>query len=284
MYPQIPSTFPPQKQNEQPGLEYIMKPLPIFDNPEYKGSSKLKDKIAIISGGDSGIGRAVAVAFAKEGADIALSFLDEFTDAEETKDYIEKFGVKCVLFDGDLSNSDMANHIVEQTISYFGKIDILVNNCAVQYPQASLFDITDEQLKCTFETNVYSYFYLTRAALSHMKCGDSIINTTSVTAHRGSACLLDYSATKGAITSFTRSLSESLINQGIRVNAVSPGPIWTPLIVSSFENSEHFGSNVPMGRAGQPFECAPAYVYLASDDSRYVSGQIIHINGGEIVA
>ncbi|CEK33689.1 SDR family oxidoreductase [Paraclostridium sordellii] len=280
--------FPQQHQDSQPGLEYIMEPRPISDNPYYIGSCKLQGKVAIITGGDSGIGRAVAYAFAKEGADIAISYLCEHKDANETKENIERLGRKCILIPGDLKKEEMSKVVVEKTIKYFGKIDILVNNHGVQFIQESILDITAEQLDETFKTNIYSFFYMTKAVLPHLKKGASIINTTSITAYQGEPLLIDYSATKGAILTFTRSLSQSLISKGIRVNGVAPGPIWTPLIPSSFsaKQVETFGSNtskVPMKRAGQPFEVATSFVFLASDDSSYMSGQILHPNGGAIV-
>lgn len=280
--------FPPQHQECQPGLEYLMEPRPISDNPYYRGSCKLQGKVAIITGGDSGIGRAVAYAFAKEGADIAISYLCEHKDANETKAYIEGLGRKCILIPGDLRNEEMSKTVVEKTIECFGKIDILINNHGVQFIQNSILDITAEQLDDTFRTNVYAFFYMTKAALPHLKKGASIINTTSITAYKGEPLLIDYSATKGAVLTFTRSLSQSLISKGIRVNGVAPGPIWTPLIPASFsaEQVETFGSytsKVPMNRAGQPFEVATSFVFLASDDSSYMSGQILHPNGGAIV-
>ncbi len=282
---QKPTTFPPQHQQAQPGMEGIMEPRPIFDNPCYKGSEKLKDKVAIITGGDSGIGRAVAVAFAKEGADVVISYLNEHEDAEETKRFVENCGRKCLLIAGDISDENFCKSIIDKTIDTFKKLDILVNNSGVQYPQTSIDLITLDQLESTFKINVFSMFYLTKAALPHLKKGSTIINTTSVTAYEGHKDLIDYSATKGAIVSFTRSLSLSLVGNGIRVNAVAPGPIWTPLIVSSFNETKvtTFGSNTQMKMAGQPYELAPAYVYLASEDSSYVTGQVIHVNGGTIV-
>lgn len=280
--------FPPQHQECQPGLEYLMEPRPISDNPYYRGSCKLQGKVAIITGGDSGIGRAVAYAFAKEGADIVISYLCEHKDANETKAYVEGLGRKCILIPGDLRDEEMSKVVVEKTLECFGKIDILVNNHGVQFIQKSILDITAKQLDDTFKTNVYAFFYMTKAALPHLKKGASIINTTSITAYKGEPLLIDYSATKGAVLTFTRSLSQSLISKGIRVNGVAPGPIWTPLIPSSFsaEQVETFGSDtskVPMNRAGQPFEVATSFVFLASDDSSYMSGQILHPNGGAIV-
>lgn len=285
-FKQKPTSFPSQHQEKQPGIEEIMEPRPIFDNPSYIGSNKLKEKVAIITGGDSGIGRAVAIAFAKEGADIVISYLDEHQDAEETKKHVEDLGRKCLLIPGDISSEDFCKSIIDKTIDTFKKLDILVNNAGVQYPQASIDLITSEQLEKTFKVNIFPMFYLTKAALPHLNKGSAIINTTSVTAYEGHKDLIDYSATKGAILTFTRSLSLSLVGKGIRVNAVAPGPIWTPLIVSSFDATKvtTFGSDVPMKVAGQPYELAPAYVYLASEDSSYVSGQVIHVNGGTMVS
>lgn len=280
-----PITFPAQYQDFQPGMEYQMNPLPIFENPNYIPSNKLKDKTVIISGGDSGIGRAVSVLFAKEGANIVISYLNEHQDAENTKKIIEGLGRKCILISGDLRDENLSQYIVDETLNSFGKIDILINNCGVQFPQNSILDISSAQLRDTFETNIYTFFYLTKAVLPHLKANSSIINTTSITAFAGKKNLIDYSATKGAILVFTKSLALSLADQKIRVNAVAPGPIWTPLIPSSFsaQEVEIFGTETPLKRAGQPFELAPAYLYLASDDSRYVTGQIIHVNGGTIV-
>ncbi|HZG80487.1 MAG TPA: SDR family oxidoreductase [Brevibacillus sp.] len=281
---ETPITFPPQHQDRQPGMEYLMVPRPIYDNPAYMGSGKLLGKIAMITGGDSGIGRAAAVAFAKEGADVAIPYLDEHGDAEETRRVIEGYGRRCLLLPGDLREEAWCQEVVNQTISFFGKLDVLVLNQAVQFPQHSILDISREQLEDTFRTNLYPHFFLTKAALPFLQPGSSIISTTSVTAYQGEPLLLDYSSTKGAIVSFTRSLSLQLKDRGIRVNAVAPGPIWTPLIVSSFsaEYVTTFGTDTPMLRAGQPFELAPTYVYLASDDSGYVSGQVLHVNGGTI--
>lgn len=281
----LPKTFPAQHQSKQPGLESEMTPLPIFDDPSYKSSGKLKDKIALITGGDSGIGRAVAIAFAKEGAKVVISYLNEEADAKQTKACIESYGGHCDLMMGDLSSEVFCKQLVENVVKQFGALDILVNNAAVQFPQNSLEAITKTQLETTFEVNLFSMFYVTQAALKHMKQGSCMINTASITAYEGHDKLIDYAATKGAIVSFTRSLSQSIVNQGIRVNAVAPGPIWTPLIVSSFSKEEvtQFGKNTPMKRAGQPFELAPTYVYLASNDSSYVTGQVLHVNGGTIV-
>ena len=281
----IPITFLAQHQDVQSGMEYLMNPLPIFDNPEVTGSGKLKDKVTIITGGDSGIGRAISVLFAKEGSDIAIVYLNEKEDALVTQKAVESYGRKCMLIEGDLRKEAFSSFIVENVIKNLGKIDILINNCGVQFPQNSILDITAEQLKNTFETNIFSFFYLTKAVLPHLAPHSSIINTTSVTAFEGHKTLIDYSSTKGAISVFTKSLALSLASEKIRVNAVAPGPIWTPLIPASFSKEEVsiFGTDVPLKRAGQPFELAPAYLYLASDDSRYVTGQIIHVNGGSMV-
>jgi NAD(P)-dependent dehydrogenase (short-subunit alcohol dehydrogenase family) len=277
--------FPPQHQNHQPGIESEMNPRPVSVAQNYKSAGKLAGKTAIITGGDSGIGKSVAIYFAKEGADVAIVYLDEHQDAEETKGLVEAEGRRCLLFSGDVGNEEFCKDTVSKTVNQFGKIDVLVNNAAEQHPQQSLLDITSAQLEKTFRTNIFSYFYMSKMVLPHMKQGATIINTASVTAYAGNEQLLDYSATKGAIVTFTRSLAKSLAPQGIRVNGVAPGPIWTPLIPSTFNEDQvaSFGSNTPMGRAGQPFELGPSYVYLASDDSSYVSGQILHVNGGEII-
>lgn len=281
----LPKAFPPQHQMIQPGIESIMRPEPIFDNPNYKGSGKLKNKCVLITGGDSGIGRAVSIAFAKEGANIVISYLYEDDDAEITQRYVEKYGCKCYLMPGDIMNKSFCKDLVNFTVDKLGGIDILINNAGVQFPKDTIECISESQLDLTFKVNVYPMFYLTQECLKHMKRGSTIINTASITAYQGKKNLIDYSSTKGAIVSFTRSLSLSLIKKGIRVNAVAPGPIWTPLIVSSFSADEvsEFGSDVPMKRAGQPFELAPAYVYLASEDSSYVTGQVLHVNGGAMV-
>ena len=277
--------FPKQKQTKQPGSESAMKPKPKSDDIKYKGSQKLTDKVALITGGDSGIGRAVAIFYAKEGADVSIVYYNEHEDAKETKKLVEKEGRKCLLIPGDLAQESFCKKSVTETIKTFKKLDILVNNAAVQKPQKSIENIDAAQLERTFKVNIFSYFYMVKAALKFLKKGGIIINTTSVVAFRGSPELLDYSSTKGAIVALTRSLSLSLIKQGIRVNGVAPGPIWTPLIPSTFpeEKVETFGSKVPMARAGQPEEVAPSYVFLASDDSSYFSGQILHPNGGEII-
>ena len=284
-YDKLPKKFPPQHQDIQPGIEAKMNPKPIFDNPCYKGSEKLKGKVALITGGDSGIGRAIAIAFAKEGASVAISYLYEEIDAKTTKSCVEAYGSKCILYMGDISCKSFCKSLVDCVVKDFGKIDILINNAGVQFPQESIEDISQDQLELTYKINIFPMFYLTQAALCHMKKGSTIVNTTAVTAYQGHIQLIDYSSTKGAVVTFTRSLSQSLVTKGIRVNAVAPGPIWTPLTVSSFSDEyiKNFGSDVPMKRAGQPFELAPAYVYLASDDSSYVTGQVIHVNGGTIV-
>jgi len=276
---------PPQHQAEQPGMEYKMTPRPKSEDASYRGSGKLTGKIAVITGGDSGIGRAVAIAFAKEGAEVAIVYLNEHKDAEETRSQVEEEGRRCHLIPGDIGDEQFCRNAIEQTIGTFNQLDILVNNAAVQYPQQSITDITAEQLEKTFRTNIFSMFYLVKAAMPYLKKGSAIINTASVTAYRGSPNLMDYSSTKGAIISFTRSLSQALVEKGIRVNAVAPGPIWTPLIAATFppEKVASFGSDVPMGRAGQPEEVAPSYVFLASDDSSYYTGQVLHPNGGEII-
>lgn len=278
-------TLQPPQQQETPGKESEMTPKPSSDNSEYKGSGKLKGKVALITGGDSGIGRAVAIAYAKEGADVAILYLNEDDDAKETKDVVEKYGQRAVTIAGDIGNEAFCQQAIEQTVNTFGRLDILVNNAAEQHPQENIEDITEQQLERTFRTNIFSMFFLTKAAMKHLKEGSTIINSTSVTAYKGNQQLLDYSSTKGAIVAFTRSLSQSLISKKIRVNGVAPGPIWTPLIPSTFktEKVEQFGKQVPMQRAGQPEEVAPSYVFLASDDSSYMSGQILHPNGGDIV-
>ncbi len=274
-----------EKQNHQPGVEKKMSPRPEYINPNYKAAGKLMNKTALITGGDSGIGRAVAILFAMEGANVAIAYLDEDKDAKETKKLVEDTGRECVLFRGDVSEKEFCDKIVKQTISRLGSLNILVNNAAQQYPQDDFLKISKQQLEKTFNINILPYFFLSQAAVKNMKEGDTIINTSSVTAYRGSPHLIDYSSTKGAIVTFTRSLSENLAPKKIRVNSVAPGPVWTPLIVSSFDEKEieKFGQSVPMGRAGQPSEIAPAYVFLASEDASYITGQVIHVNGGELI-
>lgn len=274
--------FPKQTQS-QPGKETKMKPEPEIIKKSYKGSEKLKGKVALITGGDSGIGRSVAIHFAKEGASIAIIYLNEKKDADDTKKMVEKEGQKCLLIKGDLKKEAFCKSAVKKTVDTLGRVAILVNNAAMQFPQDSLEDISTAQLKKTFESNIYPYFIITKLLVGDMKKGDCIINTSSVTAYRGSEHLIDYSSTKGAIVSFTRSLSKNLAPKGIRVNAVAPGPIWTPLIPATFDDVTDFGQETPMGRAGHPSEVGPAYVFLASEDASYITGQIIHINGGEIV-
>jgi NAD(P)-dependent dehydrogenase (short-subunit alcohol dehydrogenase family) len=276
---------PPQQQECRPGLESEMTPRPRAEDPGYRGSGKLREKVSMIRGGDSGMGRAVAIAFAREGADVAILYLNEHKDAEETKRLVEEEGRRCVTIAGDVGEERFCRDAVERVVREFRRLDILINNAAEQHPQETIEKITADQLERTFRTNIFSMFFMTKAALPHLKEGNAIVNTTSVTAYKGSATLLDYSSTKGAIVAFTRSLSQALAERKIRVNGVAPGPIWTPLIPSTFpeEKVESFGSNVPLKRAGQPEEVAPSYVFLASDDSSYMTGQIIHPNGGMVV-
>jgi NAD(P)-dependent dehydrogenase (short-subunit alcohol dehydrogenase family) len=278
--------FPPQHQERRPGVESKMTPRPKADDPQnHRGSGKLAGKIAIITGGDSGIGRAVAISYAREGASIAIVYLNEHQDAEETRRLVEKEGRRCVTIAGDVGEEAFCREAVDKTLEAFGRLDILVNNAAEQHPQESLEKISSEQLERNFRTNIFSFFYMTKAALPHLGEGAAIVNSTSVTAYRGSPHLLDYSSTKGAIVSFTRSLSKALAEKKIRVNGVAPGPIWTPLIPSTFSEEEvkNFGADVPMKRAGQPEEVAPSYLFLASDDASYMTGQVLHPNGGEII-
>ena len=276
--------FPPQQQEERPGVRSAMDPLPESIRPTYRGAGKLAGKVALISGGDSGIGRAVAIHFAKEGAQVAILYKNEHEDAKSTQKEVEGVGARCVTIAGDIGDENFCRQAVQRTVNELGKLDILVNNAAEQHPQESIEQISAEQLERTFRTNIFAMFYLVKAAMPHLHEGSTIINTTSVTAYKGSPQLLDYSSTKGAIVAFTRSLSQSLVEKGIRVNAVAPGPIWTPLIPSTFpeEKVSQFGADTPMKRAGQPAEVAPSYVFLASDDSSYMSGQVLHVNGGEI--
>ena len=279
------SQQPPQHQDRQPGLEAKMTPRPKSEAVTHQGTGKLLGKVALITGGDSGIGRAVAVSLAREGADVMILYLDEHQDAKDTRRLVEKEGRRCVTLAGDVGTKTFCTESVEQVLDEFGHLDILVNNAAEQHPQDCITTISPEQLERTFRTNIFSFFYMTQAALPHLKEGSTIINSASVTAYKGSWHLLDYAATKGAIISFTRSLSQALAEKGIRVNAVAPGPIWTPLIPSTFSPDEvqKFGSQVPMKRVGQPEEVAPSYLFLASSDSSYMTGQVLHPNGGTIV-
>ncbi|WP_210489764.1 SDR family oxidoreductase [Rufibacter aurantiacus] len=281
MATEYPQEVPDQHQKHQPGHEHQMQQEPIVIRENYKGSEKLKGKKALITGGDSGIGRAVAVHFAREGADVAIVYLDEEKDAQDTRQMVEAEGQKCVLIPGDLRDESFCKQAVERAVQELGGLNILVNNAAEQHEKNDLREITPEQLEKTFKTNIFAYIYVAQAALNHLKEGDSIINTTSITSYRGSSHLMDYASTKGAITSFTRSLSQNLAEGGIRVNAVAPGPIWTPLIPATLEKVGDFGKDQPMGRLGQPSEVAPAYVFLASEDGSYITGQTIHVNGGE---
>lgn len=283
--PDMPDYQPRQHQDRQPGLQSPMQPKPRAEMADYRGAGKLLGRVAIVTGADSGIGRAVAIGFAKEGADVAVVYLNEHQDAEETRRYVEATGRRCLTLAGDVGDEGFCQRVVDETIAKFGRLDIVVNNAGEQHPQDSIADITAGQLEKTFRTNVFALFFLTKAALPHLRCGASVVNTTSITAYKGNPKLLDYSATKGAITAFTRSLSQALADQGIRVNAVAPGPIWTPLIPSTFgpEQVEKFGTSQPLGRVGQPDEVAPAFIFLASDDASYMSGQVLHPNGGEVV-
>lgn len=276
---------PPQHQDHMPGIEADMVPQPLVKGEWYKGSGKLLGKVALITGGDSGIGRSVAVFFAREGADVAIVYLNGHEDAVETKAMVEAEGRRCLLIDGDLANPEFCEAAVEQTVGEFGQINILVNNAAWQPFQNNIEELDNEQLERTFRTNIFSYINMSRACVMHMREGDAIINTSSVTAYRGSASLLDYCTTKAAIVGFTRSLSQMLIEQGIRVNGVAPGPIWTPLTPSTFpaEKVKDFGKQVPMKRAGHPEEVAPCYVFLAARDASYMTGQFLHPNGGELI-
>ena len=276
---------PEQSQKEQPGLEYIMNPRPIFDNPNYKGSGKLKDKVIIITGGDSGLGRAASIAFTKEGAKLVIPYYDEHEDAMETKRYIESLGGECELLSGDICDKNFCKHIVDFTLNRFGKIDVLVNNAGVQYQQDYLDCISDEQFDRTMKVNVYGMFYLTREVLPHLKSGASIINLSSVTTFYGEPQLIDYVTTKGAIIGFTRSLARNLALKNIRVNAIAPGFFWTPLQPACWlkEKIPSLGSDAAMARGAMPYELAPTFVFLASNDSSYMTGQVIHNNGGQVM-
>lgn len=286
-YEKINKEIKGQTQQQQPGIEEEMTPKPIYDDEDYTGSGKLTGKVALVTGGDSGIGRATSIAFAKEGANVAIIYLDENEqqDADKTAKLIEKYGGKALAIKTDLSDDENCQQAVEQVIQAFGQLNVLVNNAGKQFPTNDFLAITPDQLQETFSTNIYSMFYLSQAALPHMKKGDTIINTSSITAYNGAPDLIDYSSTKGAITTFTRSLALNLIDKGIRVNAVAPGPIWTPLIPATFDEEQvkQHGASTPMGRCGQPAENAPAYVFLASSDSSYMTGQTIHVNGGDFV-
>lgn len=276
---------PEQEQTVQPGMEYLMAPRPIFDNPAYKGSGKLKGKVAIITGADSGLGRAAAIAFVKEGAKVVIPYYNEHKDAMDTKNYIESLGGECILMSGDIADKSFSKQIVEKTLSTFGKIDILINNAGVQYQQDYLDCISDEQFDRTMKVNIYGMFYLTREALPHMKPGSSIINLSSVTTFYGEPQLIDYVTTKGAIVGFTRSLARNLALKNIRVNAIAPGFFWTPLQPACWlkEKIPSLGAEAAMARGAMPYELAPTFVFLASDDSSYMTGQVMHVNGGQVM-
>jgi NAD(P)-dependent dehydrogenase (short-subunit alcohol dehydrogenase family) len=279
-----PQEIPPQHQDRQPGIEKEMTPRPIYDHDE-PGYGRLKDKVAIITGGDSGIGRSVAILYAKEGADVVIVYLNEHQDAEETAREVKKYGREALLIATDISVEVNCKNIIDETVEKFGRLDILVNNAAVQYEQQDIQDISAQQWEYTFKVNIFSYFYLSKYASEFLKEGSVIINTTSVTAYKGNQTLIDYSSTKGAIVSFTRSLSQSLVKKGIRVNAVAPGPVWTPLIPASFgdEKVGNFGKDIPMERPAQPVEIATCYVFLASKEAAFLTGQVLHPNGGSII-
>lgn len=280
-----PDQIPAQSQERTPALESEMTPRPEYDNPNYKGSGKLQDKVALITGGDSGIGRSVAVHFAKEGAHVAIVYLNEHEDAQETKRVVESYDRQCLLIPGDIRGEEFCQTAVKKTLDQFGQLDTLINNAAIQYLEPNIEDIDPARLGEVFATNIFAMFYFTKAALPHLRSGSTIINTTSINAYKGNAKLLSYSTTKGAILAFTRSLAEPMIKKGIRVNGVAPGPIWTPFIPDAFEADtvDGFGKQVPMQRPGQPYEVAPSFVFLASEDSSYMAGQVLHPNGGVVV-
>ena len=280
----IPKDIPPQKQDKQPGIESKMDPQPLYDNGK-PGLGRLEGKVAVITGGDSGIGRAVAISFAKEGADVVIAYLNEHEDAKQTAADIKKYGKEALIIPTDVSQEKNCEMIIKKTLEKFSKVDILVNNAAIQYVQENIEDISAEQLQKTFATNIFAFFYLTKYAVPHLKKGSTIINTASVTAFKGNEVLMDYSSTKGAIIAFTRSLSQSVVKKGIRVNAVAPGPVWTPLIPASFKPGkvDTFGEDIPMGRPAQPFEIAGCYVFLATEESAFITGQTLHPNGGSII-
>lgn len=272
----------PEQHQNSPGIERKMNPKPESQNSEYKASEKFKGKVVVLTGGDSGIGKATAITFSKEGADVAIIYLSADEDAQKTKEQVEGRGSSCLLLKGDIGNKSFCAEAVEKEVTEFGRIDVLINNAGEQHPQEKIEEITEEQLERTFRTNVFGMFFMTQAVMPHLKEGAAIVNTTSITAYEGRKKLIDYSSSKGAVVSFTRALSQSLIEKGIRVNAVAPGPIWTPLIPSTFkpEKVAKFGTNTPMGRAGQPYEVAPCFIFLASDDASNITGQTIYVNGG----